>query len=108
MSTGKLDTSGVFQPLTLCSQQTRLELPAGSARVCKNGIEFLSPVAIPAWTEMTVDLRATGAAQKVNCTGVVVSCSGNRKTGYSVSIVFMNLSRQAQERLNTLAHSQLD
>ncbi len=107
MSTSKLDTSGVFQPLKIESQQTRLSLSAGAIRIRKNGIEFRTEKPIPAWTEMTVDLQSLGDSKKVHCTGVVVDCHGNRHAGYLVSMVFMNLSRQSQERLTQLAYSQL-
>ncbi|MGV3774227.1 MAG: PilZ domain-containing protein [Verrucomicrobiales bacterium] len=107
MSTSKLDTSGVFHNVKLHSEQTRLTLPAHAVRIRKNGIEFRSEKSIPVWTEMSVDLFSDSDAKKVHCTGVVVACSGNRHTGYVVSMVFMNLSRQAQERLDTLAFSHL-
>ena len=107
MSTSKLDTSGVFQPLTFQTQQTRLELPADAVRIRKNGIEFRSPTPIPAWTEMTVDLQSPGETKRIRGTGIVVACDGNRHIGYAVFMVFLNLSRQSQERLNFLAYSQL-
>ena len=107
MSTSQLDTSGVFQPITVQTSSTQLSLPAHSVRICKNGVEFLSTQPIPAWTEMTVDLHSARDANKVRANGIVVECNGNRHSGYSVSIVFMNLSRQSQERLNQLAHSRL-
>jgi hypothetical protein len=107
MSTSKLDTSGVFQSLNLHSQQTRLSLPANAIRFRKNGIEFNTLNPIPVWTEMTVDLHSAKEARKVHCTGVVVDCCGNRHAGYTVSMIFMNLSRQSQERLTKLAYSQL-
>lgn len=107
MSTSKLDTSGVFQPLTIQAQQTRLTLPANAIRFRKNGIEFRTTGPIPVWTEMNVDLQSGGEGKKVHCTGVIVDCHGNRHTGYLVSMVFMNLSRQSQQRLAELAYSQL-
>ena len=107
MSTSKLDTSGVFQHLKIESEQTRLSLPANAIRFRKNGIEFRSEKPIPSWTEMTVDLQSPKDGRKVHCTGIVVDCQGNRHTGYSVSMVFMNLSRQSQEHLTKLAYSQL-
>jgi hypothetical protein len=42
---------------------------------------------------------------KVNCTGVVVACTGNRHLGYNVSVLFTGMSKQAQARLNALAYS---
>jgi hypothetical protein len=107
MSTSKLDTSGVFQPLKVHSQQTQLSLRADAIRFRKNGIEFRTANPIPTWTEMTVNLQSSGESKKLHCTGVVVDCSGNRHSGYLVSMVFMNLSRQSQEHLSRLAYSQL-
>lgn len=107
MSTSKLDTSGVFQPLKIEAHQTRLTLPSNAIRFRKNGIEFRSAQSIPIWTEMSVDLHSGADGKKVHCTGVVVDCHGNRHTGFVVSMVFMNLSRQSQEHLTRLAYSQL-
>ena len=107
MSTSQLDTSGAFQPITVQTSATQLSLPANAVRVCKNGVEFLSTEPIPAWTEMTVDLHSARDAKKVRATGIVVECNGNRHSGYSVSMIFMNLSRQSQERLSEIAHSSL-
>lgn len=106
MSTSKLDTSGVFQPLTVKAPKTQPNLCSDTVSIRKNGIEFHSAQPIPIWTEMSVDLHSVKDAKKLHCTGVVVACQGNRHAGYQVSIVFMNLSRQSQERLSLLAFSQ--
>ena len=103
MSTSKLDTSGIFQPAKISSAQTRLALPANAIRFRKNGIEFRADKPIPAWTEMTVDLQSPVDGKNVHCTGVVVECTGNRHAGYLVAMVFMNMSRQAQERFKQIA-----
>jgi len=81
-------------------------LPAQAIRFRKNGIEFCSASPIPKWTEMTVDLHSRREAKKVHCTGIVVDCIGSRHTGYLVSMVFMGLTPQSQERLSELAFSQ--
>jgi hypothetical protein len=107
MSTSKLDTSGIFQPVTVKSNRTTLSLPQAAVRIRRNGIEFRSPTPIPVWTEMTVSLESAGEGKRVKCTGIVVACDGNRHLGYAVSMLLMNLSRQSQERLNLLAYSQL-
>ena len=104
MSTSKLDTSGIFQALTAKENRTQLTLPANNVCIRKNGLEFRTDKALQLWTEMSMDL-VCGSGKKVHCRGVVVSCNGNRHTGYIVSMVLMNLSRQAQERLDTLAFS---
>jgi len=102
MSTSKLDTSGVFdqQP----QSEVSLTLSSNAIKFRRNGIEFLSSKAVPVWSEMTIDIQSPDA-KKVRGSGVVVACDGCHKSGYVVSFVFMNLSRQAQERLGVLAQA---
>jgi hypothetical protein len=107
MSSGKLDRSGVFDSLTVKSTGTQLTLPRKAVQVRRNGIEFRSAKPIPIWKEMTVELQSPAAPGKVNFTGVVVACDGNRHAGYMVSMVFTSLSRQSQVRLNNISHSPL-
>jgi hypothetical protein len=76
-----------------------LTLPAEAVRVRKNGIEFRSKDSFQPWTEMTLSLQRTGENKKIHCTGVIVACDGNRHQGYTVSMLFTNLSRQSQARL---------
>jgi hypothetical protein len=103
MSARKIENTGLFQPVTVQAQTTRLDLPAKSVRIRKNGIEFRSDTAIPVWTEMTVAMQTPTDARKVNFTGVVVACNGNRHAGYMVSLLFTSVSKQAQARLNSMA-----
>lgn len=91
MDSGSLGTSA--RP-TQC-----LTLPSDAVRVRKNGIEFRNDDPIPAWTEMTVSLQGPNPARKVNFTGVVVACSGNRHEGYVISMLFTHVSRLSQARL---------
>jgi hypothetical protein len=104
MSARRINGIGIFHPLTVQARQTRLTLAPSEVRVRKNGVEFRSATAIAAWTEMTVTLQSNRDAGKVHCTGVVVACTGDRHTGYNVSMVFTSLSKQAQARLNLLAY----
>lgn len=53
---------------------------------------------------MTITLASRNSA-KLHCSGVVISCTGNRHTGYHVSMVFTGLSRQAEATLISLAHT---
>jgi len=101
MSARKIDST-VFQH-SIQPAQHRLTLPANAVRVRKSGIEFRSPQPIAPWTEMTVSLQPMRAAKKVQCAGVVVACNGTSQTGYSVTMLFTNLSRQSQARLSALA-----
>lgn len=38
---------------------------------------------------------------RLNCNGVVISCTGNKHAGYHVSMVFTSLSRGAQDFFRT-------
>ena len=89
------------------ARQAQLELSADTVVIHKGGIEFRSPAPFNPWTEMTVSLQSPGDGGKVHCAGVVIACAGNKHTGYHVSMVFTDLSKQAQARLNTMAHSEL-
>jgi hypothetical protein len=93
----------LFQPLTVQARTTQLDLPATAVRIRRNGIEFRSQDEIPAWTEMTVAMQTPLDSKKLNFTGVVVACNGNRHTGYTISMVFTSVSKQVQARLNSLA-----
>jgi hypothetical protein len=76
-----------------------LTLPAEAVRVRKNGIEFRSRDSFQPWTEMTLSLQRTGETKRIHCTGVIVACDGNPIQGYTVSMLFTNLTRQSQARL---------
>jgi hypothetical protein len=56
---------------------------------------------------MTVALQSPRDDGRVQCSGVVIACSGSKHTGYHVSLVFTGMSKQAQSRLNLMAHSAL-
>ena len=98
MSARKIDSSLLAQPSQRC-----LTLSAHAVRIRKSGIEFASADPIAIWTEMNVDLQSRRDAKKVHCTGVVVACNGNREDGYSITMLFTNLSRQSQARLESLS-----
>jgi len=87
-------------PLGLPTQPTQcLNLPSDAVRVRKNGIEFRNNEPIETWKEMTVSLQGPTPARKVNFTGVVVACNGNRHEGYTISMLFTHVSRLSQARL---------
>lgn len=54
---------------------------------------------------MTLTLQSQGENSRVNCTGVVIACTGNKHAGYHVSMVFTGLTKQAQARLSSIAQS---
>jgi hypothetical protein len=105
MSARKFESVSAFAPVTVQTRETRLNLSSTDVRIRKYGVEFLSATPITLWTEMTVTLQSSRDAGRVNCTGVVISCSGNRHNGYVVSMVFTSLSKQSRARLNMLAYS---
>jgi hypothetical protein len=95
------------QQVTVEGRQSRLELSTDSVSVHKNGIEFRSPTPFTEWTEMTVALQSPQGGGKLQCSGVVIACSGSKHSGYRVSVVFTRISEQAQARLDSMAHAQL-
>ena len=107
MSAKKYESADSFQKVTVEGRQSRLELSAESVFIHKSGIEFRSPAPFNPWTEMTVGLQSPRDGSRVQCSGVVIACSGNKHTGYRVSLVFTGMSRQAQSRLNLMARSGL-
>ena len=95
------------QQVTVEGRQSRLELSTDSVSVHKSGIEFRSPTPFNEWTEMTVALQSPHDSTKLQCSGVVIACSGNKHTGYRVSMVFTHVTEQAQARLDLMARSVL-
>ena len=105
MSARKIETGSLQQHVTIEARQTRLVLSPGSVIIHKNGIEFRSATAFSPWTEMTITLQSPADNGRVNCTGVVIACTGNKHSGYHVSMVFTSLTKQAQARLSTMAQT---
>jgi len=108
MSARKIEgASPLQQNVTVEARQTRLSLQPNSVVLHKSGIEFRSTTPFSTWTEMTLTLQSPRGDGKINCNGVVISCTGSKHTGYHISMVFTGLSKQAQARLSTMAYSQL-
>lgn len=107
MSARKVSPTSLLQEnVTVQGREARLTLSADSVVILRSGIEFRSPTAFPAWTEMNLALRASDN-RVVNCSGVVISCSGSKHAGYHISMVFTGMTKQAQARLSELAQSSL-
>ena len=107
MSARRIENSGSFQQVTVEARQTRLSLSPSSVILHKNGIEFRAATPFSPWTEMTLTLQSPRDHGTVHCSGVVISCTGNKHAGYHVSMVFTSLSKQAQARLSTMAGTQM-
>lgn len=96
MSARRLDSA----PLGLSSRSTQcLTLRSTAVQIHKNGIEFHNHEPIAIWTEMTVSLQGPTPAKKVNFTGVIVACKGDRQNGYTISMLFTHVTRLSQARL---------
>lgn len=107
MSARNASTSGFSnERVTIQGREALLALSEDSVVIHRGGIEFRSPTPFAVWTEMNLALRSAENGV-VNCSGVVISCSGNRHTGYHVAMVFTGLSKQAQARLNLMAQTPL-
>jgi hypothetical protein len=102
-----VETSSFSTGVTVEARQARLELSSDSVVVLKSGIEFRSPTPLTLWAEMTVSLVSSRDGSKIQCNGVVVSCSGNKHAGYHVSMLFTGITRQAEVRLHSMASSDL-
>ena len=107
MSATQVTDSAVISKLGLKSGETEFFLAADALRIREHGIEFRSAKRLAAWTEMNVTLVSPVDGRKVCATGVVVDCQGSRHTDYSVSLVFTEVSQQAQKYLTAFAHSAL-
>ena len=105
MSARKIGIETLEQPVTIETRQTRLTLTPETVSLHKGGIAFRSKVPFATWVEMTIALQSPNDGARVNCTGVVVDCQGNKHVGYHVSMVFTGMSKQAEARLNALVHA---
>jgi len=106
MSARKAEVAGPLRQVTVEARQTRLSLSPGSVIFHKSGIEFRSTTAFSPWAEMTLTLQSPRDNGRIHCNGVVISCTGNKHTGFHVSMVFTGLSKHAEARLSAMAFSQ--
>jgi hypothetical protein len=93
--------------VTVQARQTQLVLTPESVVIHKGGIEFQSEAPFPKWVEMTVTLQSPLDHGRVNCSGVVVDCTGSRHAGYRVSMVFTGLTKQAESKLNQIVFASM-
>ncbi len=107
MSAKKIDGIDGF---SLSSQPTQasLTLSATSVRVHRNGLEFHTDKPMTVWKEIAIALESPLTIKKIQCTGVVVACAGNRHAGYNVSMLFTHISKHSQELLSFLSAARLN
>src|ERR1700679_3680487 len=87
------------KPVTVEARQAKLELSADTVSIHKSGIEFRSPTPFNEWSEMTVSLQSPVDGSNFSANGVIVACTGTKHAGYHVSMIFTEMSSQAQTRL---------
>lgn len=107
MSAGRIERKTPSRQAAPASAGTTLNLPTQAVTIRKNGIEFASAKPLAPWTEVTLDIESSTEKRKVTCRGVVVACDGNRHSGYRVALLFLGLTPQTQQRLESLALSDL-
>jgi hypothetical protein len=102
MSAGKLDRAGA-EAATGRHAINTVNLAANAITFRKNGIEFLTSKPVNPWSEISVGIECPVEQTRVTCKGVVVDCRGTRHAGYRVSLMFLGLTPQVQQRLESLA-----
>jgi hypothetical protein len=106
MSARKISSVGALgQHVTVEARQASLTLSPEAVSIHRGGIEFRSGKSFPRWVEMTVTIKSPHDGATINCTGVVVDCTGSKHAGYHISMVFTSMSKQAEARLNTIVFS---
>lgn len=105
MSAKKFVSPLFEKPMTVEARQAKLDLSADTVSIHKSGIEFRSPTPFNEWNEMTVSLQSPVDGSKFSATGVIVACTGNKHSGYHISMLFTGLTSQAQARLSAMARS---
>jgi len=107
MSARKAEIPSSLHQVTVEARQLRLSLSPDSVLIHKNGIEFRSGTPFSPWAEMTLTLQSPRDSSRIHCNGVVIACTGNKHTGYHISMVFTGLSKHAEARLSAMAFSQI-
>jgi len=105
MSARKIGSVTALGGVIVEARRASLTLPPEAVSLHRGGIEFRSHKPFPRWVEMTVNIQSPHDGAKVNCTGVVVDCTGSKHAGYHVSMVFTRLSKSAESRLNSIMYS---
>src|SRR5512142_1586259 len=103
MSARKAEGAGSLHHVSVEARQKLLSLSPDAVVFHKGGIEFRSLTAFSPWAEMTLTLQSPRDGGKLHCNGVVIACTGNKHTGYHISLVFTGMSKQAQARLSAMA-----
>jgi len=105
MSSATKDRTDVFNPVALQLGAKKARIHNGSFQLTPKGVTFKSTAALPAWTEVDMELRlpaekSAASAKKIGCRGVVVQCKKQNKGGvYDVALLFCDVSPRTQQQL---------
>jgi hypothetical protein len=108
MAATRQDHSGVFDAdLAPRTSRAAATLDRGFELTSK-GITFVSDEYLPEWTEVGVEMRLPDqdnqrpATSQIDCRGVVVQCSRRpQNAGFDVALLFLDLPKSAQARLQS-------
>lgn len=107
MGATKRDFSGIFDAELRGRGAQRAVVLDQDFHLTHKGITFVTDTFWPEWTEVGVEMclpeKGTRKDRQILCRGVVVQCSRCGKgKGFEVALVFLDLSKRAQTRLNVL------
>jgi len=71
-------------------------LTKGTYKVRSSGLEFFSEKELELYTELSLSVEHPETHKVVNFSGIVINCAGNRHEGFLVSLVFTNITQEAQ------------
>jgi hypothetical protein len=108
MASTRRDLSGVFDTELRGQCVRKAAVLEKSFHLSHKGITFASDTALAEWTEVGVEMRlpqltALGRARSIVCRAVVVQCSRRVPgPGYDVALLFLNLPKNAQNKIDIL------
>jgi hypothetical protein len=110
MSSAKKDPSGAFGGIALHLGSKKAMIVGNTFQLSPNGVTFKSDAALPAWTEVDMELQlparkiASANANKIGCRGVVVHCKKQNKSGvYDVALLFCDVPPSTQQKLRAVS-----
>jgi len=107
MGATKRDVSGVFDAELKGPRKQEAVVLDKTFQLNHKGITFVTDTFWPEWTEVGVEMRlpskGTRKDQPILCRGVVVQCTrSERKKGFEVSLLFLDLPKRAQSQLTVI------
>jgi hypothetical protein len=110
MGATKRDFSGVFDAELKGRRAQKAAVLDQAFHLSHRGITFSSDTFWPEWTEVGVEMRLPNKGarkdQQILCRGVVVECSRRQQgDGFEVALLFLDLPKRAQTRIDLIPPS---